>query len=176
MSIPLTSTDWVLAILAALPGRQLIGTDRFHALCQLLTAAGANMPMEFAIHRFTVCSDDLTSAIRMLRDEGRLTTYWVPNAALSREEKCYRLSLNGTATTPQLTEQDRHTLRRLIPYSTLSLTLASTLAFFLKRGQSREDVIGSLRIVNQHPATQGAFAEVEEILAHCNRLTPLTTV
>lgn len=104
MPTPITSTDWVLAILSALPGRQFIGPDRFHSLWQLLTCASADIPMEFAIHHFTVCSNDLTSAIRLLREEGRLTTHWIQNRGSSREDTQYRLIGNGTATAPQLSE------------------------------------------------------------------------
>jgi|SRR5579862_1725363 len=137
-SAPLSAEDAVLSVLAASPCHQIRGKKRFHKVTFFCSFCDEQIDARFRIRHFGVFSTEIASALEVLSVFGDV------------EMRDEQIGPNGYFTTVfSLHGKARHKPSPIIAqvadflakYSTPSLEVASTIAYYTQQGLSEADAI-----------------------------------
>ncbi len=160
-SQPLSAEDAVISILAASPHHEMRGKKRFHKTTFFCVYCSASIAVRFSIRNFGVFSGEIQSALDILTTFGDLKV---------REEQ---IGPNGFFTTVyMLPQRHRHkpdpviakVVESLAEYSTPSLEVASTVAYFMSQGRSEHDAIDETKRIKPDISTPAQFAKTRILL------------
>jgi uncharacterized protein YwgA len=126
--------DFILAILAAIPGRRLKGKKRLQKLAFLLTQAGAKCEAEFHIRDFGPFSAQIANATKFLAAIGLIDEREEPVGAANTYVSTFKLSPAATQRVKPLNPKYQKILRNLEKYPTVDLEVAATIIFFQAMG------------------------------------------
>jgi hypothetical protein len=158
---PISSEEAVLAVLAASPGHQVHGKKRFHKITFFCAYCDQAIQARFSIRHFGVFSTEIADALDVLSTFGDLETrdeQVGPNryftTVFSLHEKAKHRS------TPVISE----VAKMLARYTTPSLEVASTVAYFTRRGFSEADAVEETTRIKPAISTPSQFAISKNLL------------
>jgi len=160
-SSPLSAEDAVISVLAASPKHEIRGKKRLHKSTFLCSYSGVPIAARFSIRHFGVFSGEVANALDVLTTFGDLTMH---------DEQ---IGPNGYFTTVySLAEKPKHktdpmiakTMTALVSYSTPSLEVASTVAFFMMQGETEAAAMRETKRIKPALSTPAEFAITKRLL------------
>ena len=160
-SLPLSAEEAVVSILAATRQHEVHGKKRLHKTIFLCTFCDAPIRARFSIRHFGVFSLEIAGALDLLTTFGDLKM---------REEQ---IGPNGYfATVYVLPEKPKYKVNPIIvkvvdmleKYSTPSLEVASTVAYFLKQGLPEQDAMRETKRIKPDLSTSAQFTVTKALL------------
>lgn len=129
----------ILSILSVAPENKVTGRKRFQKFSHLLQASGEDLGLPFRIHHYGPFCEALSDALKLMSGRGEIRE--TPIAIGPFETLAYEFSPSGEMGGCTFSPEGRTFLSNLSAYSTSSLEVASTIAFFEGTGLGREAAI-----------------------------------
>lgn len=158
---PLSAEDAVISVLAASSNHEMRGKKRFHKTTFFCVYCDAPVAARFSIRHFGVFSVEVAAALDVLTTFGDL------------EMRDEQIGPNGYFTTVySLPEKPKHkpnptiakVVEALAEYSTPSLEVASTVAYFMTQGLSEVDAMKETKRIKPDISTPAQFATTKALL------------
>jgi uncharacterized protein YwgA len=127
----------VLAVLDALPRKEVRGRKRLQKLSYFAVQTGTNSDVRFFLHEFGPFSAEVAAATDILSLVGEVSEEEIQIGRAKRYFKLYRLA-NPAASSEKLPASSRSALKKLNEYSTIEIEIASTLRYFMSKGMDCE--------------------------------------
>jgi uncharacterized protein YwgA len=130
----------VLALLDALPEREIPGKKRLQKLSYLAAESGVSCKARFFLHDFGPFSAEVAAATDFLLFLGDVRERDIQFGRAKRYLKLYRL--DESARVPEkLPKPVIGALQTLNAYSTIELEIASTIRYFMSKGMNVENAV-----------------------------------
>ncbi|RMH32078.1 MAG: hypothetical protein D6690_14600 [Nitrospirae bacterium] len=156
--------NFPIAIIAATANRVVQGTRRFHSLAHLIAPHVPGLSLSFVIHRHFPYSDQLAIALAELLDRGILDVKQAAIGPHGEQDTLYTLA-PPTATSSIILPQSCSTIVRLLDCSsTIVLEVASTLAFFLARGNQWDQAVSQAMYLKPVKAIPPIISQAKTLL------------
>ena len=155
---------FVLALLDALPKKEIRGRKRLQKLAFFAKAAGAPVETDFFLHDFGPYSPAIASATQFLTLLGDLKEQDVSMGRLNKFVKLYTLN-QSVSISPRLTDEVRETLLILDSYSTIELEIASTLEFFRSKGYEWDKAVAATKQLKPAKSERNILARARQAIA-----------
>lgn len=162
------TADVIVAIVGAVPGRQIEGRKRLQKFVHLLKFAGVDIPAEFKIHHYGPFSEDVASAADSLIFEGVLKEDVEPKGAYNTFQYVYSLAERSSKSEPKARALEK-LIRELDRFSTIELEVASTIAYFKEMGRTDKESLEQTRFLKPNKAVPSVNAKAEDILRIASR-------
>jgi len=153
----------VLAVLDAVPGREIHGRKRLQKLSYLTAESGVSSSVRFFLHDFGPFSSEVAAATDYLSFLGDVTERDVQFGPAKKYVKLYRLA-EAASIPEQLPRHAISILEKLNEYSTIELEIASTIRYFMNKGMSAEDAIAETRQLKPSKSAQAIINRAREAL------------
>jgi uncharacterized protein len=160
---PMNAEELVLAILAALPNKEVHGKKRLQKLAFLAKEAGAPTDAHFFLHDYGPFSTDIANATEILSHVGAIQEKEAQSSKTRLFYSVYRLA-DTEDVQKELLAAIRDSLRELDRYSTIELEIASTIRYFLKEGSSAENAIRKTKEIKPTKSTIHIVNRAKEAL------------
>jgi hypothetical protein len=160
--------DFILAILAALPGHQIKGKKRLQKLAFFLTQAGVRSGAEFHIRDFGPFSVEIANAARLLTATAKIAESEEPAGASNTFVTVFKLNPGTAQSVKPLLPKYQKILQGLNRYPSIDLEVAAT-AIFFQAGGLRSDV--AIRKTKELKPTKASAQILKKIpaIADCLR-------
>lgn len=160
--------DFVLSILAALPGNQIKGKKRLQKLAFFLTQAGAKSDAEFHIRDFGPFSVEIANATKFLAAIGTIDEREEPVGVSNTFMTVFQLNVAAVQGVKSLDAKYKKLLQALDRYPTLDLEVAATVVFFQSTGMRTDAAIRRTKELKPTKASPQVLRKVPAI-AECLR-------
>jgi uncharacterized protein YwgA len=154
----------VLAVLKAVPKREVRGKKRLQKLAYFAVQAGTPADVRFFLHDFGPFSTQVANAANVLSYVGTISEDEEQFARTKRYYKCYRIT-DLAAVNEDLPVSASQALGKLDAYSTIELEVASTIRYFMDKGQTAADAIQSTRELKPTKSQQQIIERAREALS-----------
>lgn len=156
--------DFILSVLASMPDQKVVGKKRLQKLAMLLQHAGVKVKAEFRIHNYGPFSCDIADAADELFWKGDIEVSTASSGMYGTLQTVFRLP-EAKKDRFELPDNFKDKLAELNKFTTIELEVASTIAFFEKNNDSRDDAIDKTRKMKPTKAIPYVLKKAEEILA-----------
>jgi uncharacterized protein len=154
----------VLAVLDAVPDREIRGKKRLQKLSYLTAESGVDSSARFFLHDFGPFSSEVAAATDFLTFLGDVTEEDVQFGPAKKYVKLYRLG--DRASVPEkLPRRAISALETLNEYSTIELEIASTIRYFMTKGMSIEDAIAETKQLKPSKSAPTIIKRAQEALS-----------
>jgi len=153
----------VLAVLDAMPDREVRGKKRLQKLAFFAVQAGAPSTARFSLHNFGPFSPEIAGATDLLAFVGDISESEAQFTQSKRFLKVY--GLTEISSVPEaLPETSSRAIRALNEYSTIELEIASTMLYFISQGNSPDDAIEATKELKPEKSQPKIIQRAKEAL------------
>lgn len=161
----------ILSILSVAPGNRVTGRKRFQKFSHLLQASGEDLGLPFRIHHYGPFCEPLSDTLKLMSGRGEIRE--TPVAIGPFETLGYEFSTSGEVDICTFSPEGRTFLSNLSAYSTSSLEVASTIAYFEDCGMAREEAIDETVWLKPFAEDEELQADASSILSTLSALKEL---
>jgi uncharacterized protein len=154
----------VLAVLDAVPDRQVQGRKRLQKLSYFAVRTGAPADAHFFLHDYGPFSTDVAAATDLLAFLGDISEQEIQIGPAKRYSKLYRLS-DPSSVPERLPSNSVEALKILDRYSTIDLEIASTISYFMSKGMSRTKAIEETKKLKPSKSQPKIIQRAQEALS-----------